>query len=98
MEPHLTDSGLNRLFDALARLKTRGEFHAFFDDLCTIAELEALSQRFAVARLLSEGKTYNEAASATGASSATISRVNKCLLHGAGGYKTALERLGKDGV
>ena len=64
-----------------------------FEDICTITELQALSQRLQVAKLLNEKATYQEIANATGASTATISRVNRCVLYGTGGYKTVLDRI-----
>jgi TrpR-related protein YerC/YecD len=64
-----------------------------FEDICTITELQALSQRLQVAKLLYDKATYQEIAKATGASTATISRVNRCVMYGAGGYKTVLERI-----
>ncbi|MBR2667471.1 MAG: TrpR-like protein [Oscillospiraceae bacterium] len=81
------------LYKAILTLETVEECRAFFDDLCTIAELSAMEQRFEVAQLLSEGLIYNDILSRTGASSATISRVNRCLQYGTGGYRTALDRL-----
>ena len=69
------------------------EAAAFFDDLCTLKELQSLAQRLQVARLLRAGNTFTEIAERTGASSATIARVNRCLQAGPGGYKTVLDRL-----
>ena len=83
-----------KLFKAILSLKTETECNAFFDDICTIQELEALAQRLEVACLLNEGKSYIDINKATGASTATICRVSKCLNYGEGGYKTAIERLG----
>ena len=71
------------------------ECSAFFDDICTIQELEALSQRLEVACLLNQGKSYIDINKTTGASTATICRVSKCLNYGEGGYLTAIERLKK---
>ena len=82
-----------KLFKAIISLKNIEECSAFFDDICTIQELEALSQRFEVACLLNEGKSYIDINKATGASTATICRVSKCLNYGEGGYATAIERL-----
>ena len=86
------------LFEALLQLRDTEEMAAFFEDICTIKELQAMVQRFQVACQLEAGWNYNQVSSETGASSATISRVNKCLLYGCGGYRTALERLKKTGV
>ncbi len=82
----------DNLYEAILSLETVQECRAFFDDLCTIAELSAMEQRFEVAELLSQGLIYNEILNRTGASSATISRVNRCLQYGAGGYQVVLER------
>jgi len=81
------------LFRAILSLKNEEECYRFFEDLTTIKELLAMSQRWKVAQMLNEGKTYQEIASETTASAATISRVNKCLLYGADGYRTVLKRL-----
>ena len=83
------------LFDAVLALKDQDECRAFFQDLCTVAELRAMAQRLEVAQLLDQGMIYNEILQRTGASSATISRVNRALQYGADGYKTGLPRLGK---
>ena len=87
---------LEQLFQAILTLKTPQECQLFLKDICTVKELQAMGQRLEVARLLDEGKNYNEVEASTGASSATISRVNKCLL-GGGGYALALERMKEDG-
>ena len=84
---------LNNLYRAILALETKQECAAFFDDICTIQELEAISQRFEVARLLYEGKNYVDINKMTGASTATICRVSKCLTYGDGGYKTVIEKL-----
>ena len=76
------------LFEAIVSLKSAEECADFFEDLCTIKEIEDMSQRFKVAQLLQEKKSYNEISSLTGASTATISRVSRCVQYGAG-YKTA---------
>ena len=80
----------NELFAAILQLETAEECEAFFEDLCTIKELQDLSQRFQVAKMLNEKKNYQDISKATGASTATISRVNKCLMYGTGGYRLAL--------
>ena len=79
------------LFEAILKLKNTEECRRFFEDVCTIKELEDISQRLQVASLLSEGKNYQEVSKATGASTATISRVNKCLQYGKNGYKIVLK-------
>ena len=78
-------------FSAILKLKSTEECRKFFEDVCTIKELEDISQRLEVATLLSEGKNYQEVSKATGASTATISRVNKCLQYGKNGYKIVLK-------
>ena len=83
------------LFDAVLALRDREECRAFFQDLCTVAELKAMAQRLEVAQLLDQGLIYNDILQRTGASSATISRVNRALQYGADGYKTVLPRLKK---
>ena len=81
------------LFEAVLSLENTDECAAFFDDVCTIKEIQDLSQRFAVARLLDKGEKYQKIEEATGASTATISRVNKCLTYGSGGYRAVLEKM-----
>lgn len=85
----LTDN----LFKAVLSLKSVEECYSFFEDACTIKEIQDIAQRLEVARLLEEGRPYNDIASKTGASTATISRVNKSLSYGNDGYKLVLERL-----
>lgn len=82
-----------RLFEAILSLRTAEECENFFTDAFTINEIKDIAQRLEVARQLAAGKVYTEIAAATGASTATISRVNKCLHYGAGGYTLALARL-----
>lgn len=91
-ESRLKSEEMDALFAAIARLENQDECYRFFEDLCTINELQAMAQRYEVARMLKNGDTYNAVAEKTGASSATISRVNRCLLYGANGYSIALER------
>lgn len=90
------------LYQAILTLKDLDECKNFFSDLCTVAELRAMEQRFEVAMLLSEGMIYNDILERTGASSATISRVNRSLQYGADGYQAVLPRIkemqGEDGV
>ncbi len=81
-----------QFFAAVLSLKTEEECRAFFDDVCTIKELQDLSQRLEVAFLLDSGKNYQEISKATSVSSATISRVNRCLVYGDGGYRTVIAR------
>ena len=81
------------LYDAILTLKTVDECKAFFQDLCTVAELRAMEQRLEVAMLLDDGLIYNDILERTGASSATISRVNRSLIYGSGGYESVLEKM-----
>lgn len=81
------------LFDAIRTLETKEEFYAFFEDLCTVNEVLSMAQRIEVAKKLEEKKTYQEITNATGASTATISRVNRMLNYGTDGMKNALQRL-----
>ena len=87
----------NALFEAMLSLRSVEELYLFFEDICTIKELQTMVQRFQVACQLDAGKNYNAVIEDTGASSATISRVNKCLMYGNGGYGIALERMKKAG-
>ena len=88
--------GEQEFYEAILSLATIEDCQKFFEDISTIKELQAMSQRFRVACLLDSGSNYIEVSEATGASSATISRVNRCLNYG-GGYRTALENLKKAG-
>lgn len=81
------------LYESFLRLETVEECRRFLEDLCTVSELKALEQRIEVAMYLREGMIYQDILKQTGASSATISRVNRCLQYGAGGYQTVLPRL-----
>ena len=81
------------MYKAILTLETVDELMKFFDDLCTVAELQAMEQRFHVAVLLNEGMIYNDILERTGASSATISRVNRSLQYGKDGYSVAFERM-----
>jgi TrpR-related protein YerC/YecD len=93
----LNDKSIDQLFEAILTLKSVEECYVFFDDLCTVNEIQSLSQRLEVARMLGKGNTYNQIETETGASTATISRVKRCLNYGNDGYKLALERLGRFG-
>ncbi len=81
------------LYRAILLLKDETECRSFFEDICTVKELQDIAQRLVVAKMLKEGKSYQEVSRETGASTATISRVNKCLVYGGGGYETVLARL-----
>ena len=90
---HWHNESTDLLCDALLQLKTREECYAFLDDVATVKETLDLAQRLLVARMLDEGAAYLAIRDATGASTATISRVNKCYEYGSGGYRTVLDRL-----
>lgn len=89
----LKDQLTDQLFKAILMLETEEECYQFFEDICTISELKSLAQRLEVARMLKEGHIYDDIVERTGASTATISRVKRCLHYGADGYKIILDRL-----
>ncbi|WP_139905502.1 YerC/YecD family TrpR-related protein [Clostridium thermarum] len=89
----LESAEMDFLFDSILCLKNREECYRFFEDLCTINEIKALEQRMQVAKMLKQGKTYNDIAHITGASTATISRVNRALTYGSDGYNLVFERV-----
>ncbi len=93
MNKTLSEASVNRLFEAILTLETVEECGNFFEDIGTIAEIKAFAQRLEVAQMLKSGSTYGDIAAQTGASTATISRVNKCLNYGTDGYNLVLERL-----
>jgi TrpR-related protein YerC/YecD len=93
MNKKLRSEAADQLFDAILSLETREECYAFFEDICTVNELLSLSQRLEVAGMLREKKTYLEIAEKTGASTATISRVNRSLNYGNDGYDLVFERM-----
>ena len=93
MQNNLSDEHMDELFQAILKLKNLDECYELFSDLCTVNELLAMKQRFWVARLLKEGYIYSDIVELTGASTATISRVNRCLQYGDGGYSRALQSL-----
>ena len=95
MQAKTTEQQLSLLVKALLSLENEEETKNLLADLCTIREVQDLGQRIEVARLLRAQMTYNDIAEATGASTATISRVNRCLIYGAGGYRAVLERMEK---
>lgn len=84
---------IQRLFKAISNINTPKECEAFFDDLCTIKEIQDMAQRFDTAILLDEGLSYQKIAEKVGVSTATISRVNRCLTYGSNGYRIALDNL-----
>ncbi len=83
----------DRLFEVITKFETVEECSSFFEDICTIKEIQDMSQRLEVARMLNKNKSYAEISKETGASTATISRVNKCLVYGSDGYKNALAKM-----
>ncbi len=95
VHPRLRDPQVDQLCRAFLTLRTVEECYRFLDDVCTITEIKALAARLEVARLLAEGRTYDEIVRRTGASSATISRVRRFLEYGADGYRLVFERLGR---
>ena len=95
MSPHHSNNDVMEFFMAILSLENVEECSAFFEDVCTFKELSDIAQRLRAAKLLSDGASYTEISQATGMSTATISRVNRCLAYGSGGYKTVIERTKK---
>ena len=95
MQKKKKNDGSDLLYEAILKLESLDECKRFFQDLCTVNELQAFEQRFQVAILLNRGMIYSEIMERTGASSATISRVNRSLQYGCGGYDKALPRIGE---
>ncbi|MBO7357101.1 MAG: helix-turn-helix domain-containing protein [Lachnospiraceae bacterium] len=95
MNKKIKTDAVDSLFDAVLSLENRDECYSFFEDLCTVNELLSLSQRYEVASMLKAGKTYMEIAEKTGASTATISRVNRSLNYGNDGYEMVFSRINK---
>lgn len=93
MSKKINSASVDFIFDAILSLQNREECYAFFEDICTVNELLSLSQRFEVAAMLRQKKTYLEIAEKTGASTATISRVNRSLIYGEGGYDIVFSRI-----
>ena len=93
MSKNIRRTEVDHLFEAILTLKDKEECYTFFEDVCTINELLSISQRYEVAKLLREGHTYLDISNATGASTATISRVNRSLNYGNDGYDLVLERV-----
>lgn len=96
--PKLKEPLTDQLFKAIMLLENEEECYQFFEDICTIGELKALTQRLEVARMVQAGFIYDDIVTKTGASTATISRVKRCLYYGADGYKTVLARFGDNGA
>ena len=93
MNSKLQSARLDRMFKGILTLTSVEECYDFFEDLCTVPEMKALSQRFHVAELLLDGKVYNDIVKETGASTATISRVNRSLTLGSDGYKNVIDKI-----
>ncbi|WFD11669.1 YerC/YecD family TrpR-related protein [Tepidibacter hydrothermalis] len=91
----LKDEQIDTLFEVILKINTIEECYMFFEDICTVKELKSLSQRLQVAKMLRNNKTYTEIEENTGASTATISRVSRCLNYGADGYNIMLDRMDK---
>lgn len=92
LKDHLHD----QLFAAILKLETVDECYEFFEDICTVQEMKAIAARLEVARMLKAGDIYEDIVKKTGASTATISRIKRCLMYGSGGYNKILDRLAKD--
>lgn len=98
MNDKLKDKNLDFLFHAVLSLESLEECYDFFEDLCTVPELKAISQRLVVAKMLSDKRVYSDIVQETGASTATISRVNRSLQYGRDGYDAIFERMTKQGT
>jgi len=94
---HLHSASMDRLFQTILSLQGIEECYAYFEDLCTVKELQDMSQRLDTAILLSQGHSYNQITEQVNVSTATIGRVSKCLNYGSGGYRTVIERLSQTG-
>lgn len=97
MNSKIKDELTDKLFEAILLIKGMDECYNFFEDICTVSEIKAMAQRLEVAKMLKLGETYTEISEKTGASTATISRVNRCLNYGADGYRAILDRLDEKG-
>lgn len=95
MNSKIKDDSTDRLFEAILTLENVEECYAFFEDICTVNEIKSLAQRLEVAKMLQQKKTYQDIQQITHASTATISRVNRCLSYGSDGYKLILDRVGQ---
>ncbi len=95
MNTKLHDKNIEFLFDVILKLESKEECYKFFEDLCTVPEIKAMSQRLAVAKMLSEKRVYSDIVTETGASTATISRVNRSLIYGCDGYELVFDRVDK---
>lgn len=95
MNPKIKTDAVDHLFEAILTLKDEEECYKFFEDLCTVNEILSMAQRYEVASMLAQKNTYLEIADKTGASTATISRVNRSLIYGNDGYELVFDRLNK---
>ena len=95
-QSRLQNPMIDDLFEAILSLKDQEECYRFFEDLCTVGEIQAIAQRWKVVRMLTENRTYAEIIQETGVSTATISRVKKCLHYGADGYRIILDRFAQN--
>ena len=93
MSNKINDKNVDFLFEAILNLETLEECYDFFEDLCTVSEIKAISQRIVVAKMLRDKKVYSDIVAETGASTATISRVNRSLQYGCNGYEEIFKRL-----
>ena len=93
MVENIKNEQVDYLFKAIMSLESIEEFYRLFDDLCTVAEIEDMSKRLQAAKMLRNGDVYNDISAKTGQSTATISRVNRCLKYGSNGYNIVLDRL-----
>ena len=93
MIENIKNEQVDYLFKAVMSLESIEEFYRLFDDLCTVAEIEDMSKRLQAAKMLRNGEVYNDISAKTGQSTATISRVNRCLKYGSNGYNIVLDRL-----
>ncbi len=95
MKPNKPDENIEYLIRGILTLQTPEECLGFFEDLCTVSELQEMSRRLQAAKMLRNNRIYSEIAEQTGLSTATISRVNRCIKYGSDGYSTVLDRLAK---
>ncbi|MBQ4626498.1 MAG: TrpR-like protein, YerC/YecD [Clostridia bacterium] len=93
MSDKIKDKNVDFMFEAVLSLQTMEECYAFFEDLCTVPEIKAMSQRIVVAKMLRDKKVYSDIVAETGASTATISRVNRSLQYGCNGYEEIFKRM-----
>ncbi len=96
MNPKIRNQSTEQLFKAILSLQNVEECYQFFDDLCTVPEIKAMAQRYAVAKMLNDGEIYTDIVKHTGASTATISRVNRSLNYGSEGYALVFARINED--